>query len=262
MGGSLARDLAARGVAVRAYDSDASHLAAALRDGVVTEALDASLAGVRGADAIVVAVPVDAAVEVLHRIAPYAGTARLITDVGSTKTRILEAAHSAGLGARFVGSHPMAGDHRSGWEASRTGLFAGACVYLCPSPETRGDVDLATTFWTELGARIEVLPADEHDRKLAWSSHLPHMVSVGLALALARTGVERDDLGPGGRDVTRLAGSSPEVWTAIARDNAVEIDAALAAAQTELEEIRDALRRADDDELRARFARARTWFTT
>jgi prephenate dehydrogenase len=262
MGGSLARDLAARGIPVRAYDTNAAHLAAAVREGIVTQALDASLAGVAGADAIMLAVPVSDASDVLRRIAPHAAAARLVTDVGSTKVRVAQAARNVGLGDRFVGSHPMAGDHRSGWEASRAGLFDGACVYLCPSGADSPVDALAVEFWSALGGRVEVLAADEHDRKLAWTSHLPHVVSTALALALARTGVGRDDLGPGGRDVTRLAGSSPEVWTAIARENAAEIDAALEAAQREIESMRDALRRADDDELRSRFARARAWFTT
>jgi prephenate dehydrogenase len=106
------------------------------------------------------------------------------------------------------------------------------------------------------------MPPDEHDRTLAWTSHLPHMMSTALALALARTGIAREDLGPGGRDVTRLAGSSPQVWTAIARDNAVAIDAALAAAQREISALRGALRETNGDDLRERFAMARAWFAS
>ncbi|HMA25038.1 MAG TPA: prephenate dehydrogenase/arogenate dehydrogenase family protein, partial [Gemmatimonadaceae bacterium] len=116
IGGSLARDLAERGVHVRAYDADPYHLRSALRDGFVAEAMDATLGGVCDAEIVIVAVPVDAATEVLRQIAPYAGNAKLITDVGSTKSRIVALAGELGLGGRFVGSHPMAGDHRSGWD--------------------------------------------------------------------------------------------------------------------------------------------------
>jgi prephenate dehydrogenase len=186
--------------------------------------------------------------------------AKLITDVGSTKSRIVALAAELGLGARFVGSHPLAGDHRSGWDASRTGLFSNARVYICPPPQATDLVELAAGFWRRLGATPTVLSADDHDRQLAWTSHLPHMVSTALALALARTGVERGDLGPGGRDVTRLAGGSPDVWTAIARDNAVALDAALAATEREIAGVRRALSRADATELRERFATARAWF--
>jgi prephenate dehydrogenase len=260
MGGSLARDLAERGVFVRAYDADPHHLQSALRAGFVTEPLDATLSGVCDADIVIVAVPVDAATDVLRRIAPHAGNAKLITDVGSTKSRIVELAAALGLGARFVGSHPLAGDHRSGWDASRTGLFSDARVYICPTSGAGAVVELAANFWRRLGASPTVLSAEDHDRQLAWTSHLPHMVSTALALALARTGVERGDLGPGGRDVTRLAGGSPDVWTAIARDNAAALDAALAATEREIAGVRRALSRADATELRERFATARAWF--
>jgi prephenate dehydrogenase len=260
IGGSLARDLAERGIHVRAYDADPDHLQSALREGFVAEPLDATLSGVCDADIVIVAVPVDAATEVLRRIVPYAANARLITDVGSTKSRIVALAAELGLGSRFVGSHPLAGDHRSGWNASRTNLFANARVYLCPSAGSSSVVELAAGFWRRLGAVPTVLSPDDHDRQLAWTSHLPHMVSTALALALARAGIGRDDLGPGGRDVTRLAGGSPEVWTAIARENASALDAALAGAERELADIRTALNRADAIELHEHFSAARTWF--
>jgi prephenate dehydrogenase len=261
IGGSLARDLSQRGVSVRAYDADPHHLRSALREGFVAEPLDATLGGVCDTDVIIVAVPVDAATDVLRRIAPCAVHARLITDVGSTKSRIVTLAGELGLGSRFVGSHPLAGDHRSGWDASRTGLFSNARVYICPPREAPGAVvDLAANFWRRLGAIPAVLSPDDHDRQLAWTSHLPHIVSTALALALARAGVERDDLGPGGRDVTRLAGGSPDVWTAIARENAAALDGALAAAERELAAIRSALNGADTTELRQHFNAARAWF--
>jgi prephenate dehydrogenase len=261
IGGSLARDLSLRGVRVSAYDADAHHLAAAKRDGAIDRSLDSSLAGASDADVIIIAVPVDSAIDVLRCVAPHAARAKLLTDVGSTKARIVEAATELGIGDRFVGSHPMAGDHRSGWNASRAGLFGGSRVYLCPTESSTPEaIDLASTFWGALGARPDLLDADQHDRKLAWTSHLPHVISTALALAFTRVGVHRDELGPGGRDVTRLAGSSPEVWTAIACENAAEIGAALAEAERELSSFRGALERSDPRELHQRFAAARAWF--
>ena len=261
IGGSLSRDLAARGVRVRAYDANADHLASALRDGVVHEALDSTLAGVVGAEVVVIAVPVDAAIEILGRLEPFTADARLITDVGSTKARIVTAANDLRFADRFVGSHPMAGGHRSGWDASSAGLFDGAPVYLCPtsraSEETRS---LADAFWRDLGARPICMDAERHDNQLAWTSHLPHIVSTALALTLAQANVGRMDLGPGGRDVTRLAGSSADVWTAIAHDNAAAIDSALAAAEVEIAGFRRALARNDAADLHERFSAARNWF--
>jgi prephenate dehydrogenase len=261
VGGSVARDLAARGVHVSAYDADATHLAAAIRTNIVRNALDESLRGVGDADAVIIATPVDVALGVLERLAPHARRARLIMDVGSTKSRIVESAQQLGIGNRFVGAHPMAGDHRSGWHASRPGLFTDAPVYLCPPRDATADsMQLARMFWIELGARPEPMSAEQHDLKLAWTSHLPHMVSMALALALARTGVDRIYLGPGGRDVTRLAGSSPEMWTAIALENASAIEGALRQTEREIATIRASLKRADQEDLRGRFEAARHWW--
>ena len=260
IGGSVARDLAALGVRVTAYDPDASRIASAMRANVVSSALHESLHGVGDVDVVVLATPVDEAIDILRRIAPHTARAKLITDVGSTKTRIVETAHAEGVGDRFVGAHPMAGDHRSGWEASRAGLFVDAPVYLCANPEVSADaLRLAHGFWRLLGSCPEEMAADEHDLKLAWTSHLPHMVSASLALALARAGVDRGHLGPGGRDVTRLAGSSPEMWTAIALDNGPALEAAMEETEREIASLRAAIKRADREEVSERLSAARTW---
>ena len=259
MGGSLARDLAARGVRVRAYDVDEKQVEDAMCAGVVSGRVRDDLEDV-DADLVVLAVPVDATADVLRRAAPFVGGARLITDLGSTKARIVAAAAALGLGSRFVGSHPMAGDHRSGWRAARVGLFAGARVYLCPASPDHEATSLATRFWSELGAAPEPIAPDEHDRRLAWASHLPHLAAASLALAMANAGISRSDLGPGGRDATRLAGSSAEIWAAIALDNAAELESALASAEQEIASFRRALTHADAGEVRRRFAAARNWF--
>jgi prephenate dehydrogenase len=261
VGGSIARDLAARGVLVSGFDAHDGHLAAALHEGIVHQALDASFAGVNDVDVVIIAVPVDEAVAILERVAPLEPRARLITDVGSTKARIVATARRLGLGGRFVGAHPMAGGHRSGWDASSSGLFNGARVYLCPAfGATDETLELAKVLWETLGGHPVCIDAEEHDRTLAWTSHLPHVMSAAVALALARSGFGRGDLGPGGRDITRLAGSSPAMWTAIARENAEEIDAALAAAEDEIAAFRRALAASNVNDLRGRFTAAREWF--
>lgn len=260
IGGSIAKDLAARGVEVEAYDPDAASLDDAVRSGVVSRTLDAALTSSR-ADAVVIATPVDAAIDVLRILARANDRAALITDVGSTKGRIVAEAAALGLSDRFVGSHPMAGDHRSGWPAARPGLFSGARVYLCTPDRTPAElVARADAFWRALGAHPMTIDASAHDRTLAWTSHLPHVVSAALALALGGVGVGRDELGPGGRDITRLAGSSPEMWSAIVVENAAAIDAALAAAEQEVASFRRLLSRADAGELHSKFAAARAWF--
>jgi prephenate dehydrogenase len=104
-----------------------------------------------------------------------------------------------------------------------------------------------------------VMDAAEHDRRLAWTSHLPQMVSSALAAALAGQGIARGELGPGGRDVTRLAGSSPEMWADVAIDNAAGLSAALQAAEDQLRTLRHAIDSGSHARLRDLLAGCRAW---
>jgi prephenate dehydrogenase len=260
IGGSLARDLAARGVRVLGADRDAGHLAAAVADGIV-QPLGDDAAAIGQADVVVLAIPVGRAVERLRELAPQLGGVRLITDVGSTKASIVRAAEELGLGDRFVGSHPLAGHHRSGWNASRAGLFAGARVFMCPTRATSdAAARLASRLWTTVGARPEVLDADLHDVRLAWRSHLPQLVSTALALTIMQTGTQRADLGPGGRDVTRLAGSDPEMWADILVDNADALASAMRMMGAQLAGLHGAVVNRDRDQILRLFTEARAWY--
>lgn len=260
MGGSVARALIARGVRVLGYDSNAAHLDGAGREGVTP--LSPSLDDVGEADTIVIAVHGDSSIEFLEALGRAGKHARLITDVGSTKQRIVSSAEKLELASRFVGSHPLAGDHQSGWGASREDLFENQIVYLCPTAKSDpATIELARSFWSLLGATTVQIDATAHDELLAWTSHLPHVVSTALATALGQKGIARDQLGRGGRDVTRLAGGSVEMWTAILLENAPAIGEAFAGVERELAEVRDALRTNDRTRLNEIFRQAREWST-
>lgn len=260
IGGSIARDLLGRGVRVLGYDRDPEARRSAAGEGI--QAVE-SIEAVGAVELVVIAVPVSAGPSVLAALVPHVGRARLVMDVGSTKRAIVGAAEALGVGERFVGCHPLAGDHRAGWTAARAGLFAGAPVHLCPTVTTSPEaLDLARELWISLGGRPEVTDAAEHDRRLAWSSHLPQIVSTTLALALRGAGVERGELGPGGRDVTRLAGSSPEMWTGVAVENADALGKAIAAMEARLAELRGMLERGDAAAIHDCFAAGRDWFAT
>ena len=261
MGGSLARALAARGVHVSAFDHDVEQLNAARREGIVLELLDPSLAGANSADVVVLALPVDAAVALLPRIGASLTAPRLIMDLCSTKRSVVAAAAVAGFGARFVGAHPLTGSHRSGWAASHATLFEDARVFLCPTEQTTVEaLALAESFWRALHAGVEVIDATEHDVQMAWRSHLPQVLSSALAVTLHRAGVRRSALGPGGRDMTRLAGGSPALWEGIATDNAEALVNALLAAEARLCDMRLAIADGDVTRTRALFTEGREWF--
>jgi cyclohexadieny/prephenate dehydrogenase / 3-phosphoshikimate 1-carboxyvinyltransferase len=261
MGGSIARALHARGVRVLGYDRDGTQLDAALREGIVHEPLDGDLTGLASAEVVVLALPVDATIALLPGVASRVRDARLVMDLGSTKRSIVAAAEAAGIGARYVGAHPLTGSHRSGWGASRASLFEDARIFLCPTPSTTvGTLELAESLWRELRAGVEVLDATEHDEQMAWRSHLPHLVSSTLALTLRDAGVRRSALGPGGRDMTRLAGGSPSMWHPIVRDNAAAIAEALAAYEERLHAFRMALVDGDAAAARQFLETAAVWF--
>ena len=261
MGGSVARALHVRGVRVLGYDRDDTQLDAALREGVVHEPLDSTLAGLESAEVVVLALPVDAAIALLPCLASRLRDARLVMDLGSTKRSIVAAAEAAGIGPRFVGAHPLTGSHRSGWGASRASLFDDARVFLCPASDTSvGTVQLAQSFWRELRAGVEVLDAATHDEQMAWRSHLPHLLSSVLAVTLRDAGVRRSALGPGGRDMTRLAGGSPAMWSAIVDDNAGAIVEAVTACEARLRALRVALAEGDADATRRLLQAGTDWF--
>ena len=261
MGGSMARALHVPGVYVLGFDRDGTQLEAAMRDGAVQEALASNLAGIAAADVVVLALPVDATIALLPSLASRIGGARLVMDLGSTKRSIVAAAESAGLGPRFVGAHPLTGGHRTGWGASRASLFDDARVFLCPtSSTTNGSLQLAASLWRELRAGVEVLDATVHDDQMAWRSHLPHLLSCALAVTLREAGVRRSQLGPGGRDVTRLAGGSPAMWLPIVQDNAVAIANAMAACERELRTFREAVLSGDRAAAAAFLQGGADWF--
>ncbi len=259
MGGSLAYDLTKQGVEVVGYDADADAAAAALASGAVADLADASLRQFAGAELIVLATPVTATPRLLSRLAELPGEAYL-TDVGSTKRSTIAAAASAGLSSRFVGAHPLAGDHRSGWSAARAGLYRDATVFVCPEPDTDPvAIRYVVAFWESVGGRCTVLSAVAHDERMAWVSHLPQLTASALAAALADAGYPPSELGPGGRDTTRLAASSAEVWAPICASNADLLGTALDSLIGQLQGLRADLEAGDHSRLHAFFDRARNW---
>lgn len=270
IGGSIARDLTGKGKVVLGWDADAATLRAAAAAGAV-HPLRPSLAGLEGlnglgglggldaARLVIIATPIRSALELLPAVAGIARQA-VITDVGSTKGSIVAAAEAAGVGDRFIGSHPFAGSERSGWAASKPGLFAGARVFLCPATGAARDaLDSVQDFWCTLGARTEVIDPAEHDRRMAWSSHSPQALSSALALALASAGVPHAALGPGGRDMVRLAAGSSRLWSEILLDNKDEVVAALHAAAGQAESLAASIEAEDAPGLERLLAMARAW---
>lgn len=259
IGGSIARDCAARGLRVLAWDRDEDVVRAAMDEQVVHTRLDASFEGLDQADMFLIATPVSAAAGVLAAAVPRLASHAIVTDAGSTKRSIEQSALHIGIGERFVGAHPFAGDVRSGWSASRVGLFRDATVYLCPTVRTIPDaLETARDFWGHIGTRIEIIDAALHDELLAVTSHLPQVTATALARVLLQADIPLSRLGPGGRDMTRLAKSSADVWTPIALDNADRLLVAVRRLEHELGALRDAIERRNEAAIHGFFTSAQT----
>jgi prephenate dehydrogenase len=254
IGGSLAWGSRRRGMArVVGYSPDADEAIAAERAGAVTELAATPDAGLDGVDLVALAAPPRATLELIPRLAARLTGGAILTDVASIKASILDAARAAGLERRFVGAHPLAGTHDSGFAAASPDLLRGCVVYICAAGEGGRDAaSRVAEFWTDtFDASPVFIDAGAHDRQLAWTSHLPQAVAYALAATLAGRGVPSDTLGPGARDTMRLAASAPTLWIDIFLENREPILAALSAAGERLEALRHLIETRDEAGLRA-----------
>ncbi len=230
IGGSIARGVREVWPDVRITGVDLPAITrAALADRVIDDTRPAASA-LSEVDLIVLAAPVSAILQLLAELG-RAGLPALVTDVGSTKRRIVAAADHAGV-KRFLGGHPMAGAERGGLDQSRLGLFTNRPWFLMPAPAVGpADRDRLVRLVEALGARPVTIDADDHDRTVAYVSHLPQLVSTTLMIA-AGEALGDARLGHAGRaldEMTRLSASSAEMWTSIFDTNRDYIEEALEA---------------------------------
>lgn len=259
IGGSLARDLSALGWRVLGHDQDAEAQREAVAAGVVDVAMSGDLSELPAADVVVLAVPVQVARGLLSRVDRESRSAQLIMDTGSTKASIVLEADQLAC-ERFVGSHPLAGSHRRGWHASEGGLFRGARVFLCAGARASSrSLEFAAALWESLGAMPEQWAAVDHDERLAWTSHLPQVLSTALAASLGGAGISRRELGPGGRDMTRLAAGDVAVWSGVLEENRTELRRAIVAVERELRWLQGVLAGEEWSRLGVWLSAASTW---
>lgn len=265
IGGSLARALRERDQVgeIVGYGRGIANLDDAIELGVIDRAATSAASAVEGADLVVIAVPVGSTPEVLATLAPALGPDAIVTDVGSVKRTVVDAARAA-LGPRFpffVPGHPIAGTEQSGARAARGDLYEGRRVILTPEPETDARaLERVAAVWREVGAEVVSMPAPDHDRVLAASSHLPHVLAYALVDMLVRMDDHRaifECAGGGFRDFTRIAASDPVMWRDICLANRDALLGLLEQYQENLRLLAEALERGDAEWLRETFARAK-----
>ncbi|MBK6658696.1 MAG: prephenate dehydrogenase/arogenate dehydrogenase family protein [Proteobacteria bacterium] len=265
IGGSLACALRKAGKVERVIGvgRGIANLEQAVALGVIDSYSQDAAQAVADADMVVIGATLGSTADILARIAPALGPHAIVTDVGSTKASVVAAARAA-LGAqfsRFVPGHPIAGTEHSGAQAAFAELYVGHRVILTPEADTDAQA-LATvqSMWQATGARVTQMSVTDHDRVLAATSHLPHMLAFTLVDLLAEAS-DADDIfafaAGGFRDFTRIASSNPEMWRDIALANRDALLTICGAYAARLERLMQALRDGDGATLELSFKRAK-----
>ena len=231
--------------------------------GVVDRATIRLAEAVAGADLIVLCSPVGQMHALMNAMVPHLAPGAVITDVGSVKVNIVAQLEplAEAAGAWFVGSHPMAGAERTGFQAARADLFQGTTCVVTPTPQSQPEAEARVkALWHALGAKTLTLTPQQHDELVSRSSHLPHAVAAGLAnyvLSPAHARTQAALCATGFRDTTRIASSSPEMWRDIALGNRQNLSRALGVLVADLQEFQRSLDENDAPAVEEFFASAK-----
>lgn len=258
MGGSLA--LSARRIpfinSILGSDHNPKHQQEATELGLIDAIVD--FEAIKTCDIIILAVPVEGVIELLHRLVGVAPACTII-DMGSTKEAIIKAVPPA-IRRNFVAAHPMTGTENFGPKAAIEGLYDDKVVVLCDLEQSGvHQQETAVRLFSALHMRIHYMHAHEHDRHAAFISHMPHIISYSIANAvLAQEDKENIlTLAAGGfRSMSRLAKSSPNMWEDIFRQNSHNVIEAVERFEEELSRMKKALKNGDFSSLHAQMKNA------
>ncbi|MDB5362161.1 MAG: cyclohexadienyl dehydrogenase [Rhodospirillales bacterium] len=266
IGSSLGRAIKQHGLAgtLVAVDRDEAARAEIVSLDLADEVTGDLVAAVTDADLVILATPVATYAEIGRIIAPALKPGAIVSDVGSVKQAVLrDLAPTLPAHAHLVPGHPIAGTEKSGPGAGFASLFEGRWCILTPTAETdRTAVDAVKALWHAIGSDVEEMDADHHDKVLAITSHLPHLIAytiVGTAVDL------EDDIqsevvkfsASGFRDFTRIAASDPTMWRDIFLNNREAVLEMLQRLTEDLFALQRAIRWGEGDFLHERFTRAR-----
>jgi prephenate dehydrogenase len=250
IGGSIAKDLRSQiNVQVYGIDTNIEHQKKSVQLGLVDDIMELHFAE-RECDVLIIAVPVSLIETMVPDILDRIGS-KILIDVGSTKSAICEAVRSHKNRSRFVAAHPLAGTEFSGPEAALKGLFQGKKNIICESELVAEDaMNTALKIFESIGLTNIFLTAEDHDKHLAYVSHLSHVSSFMLGLTVLD--IEKDEkqifnlAGTGFESTVRLAKSNPSTWQPIFSKNKKYVSEALGSYIELLNNFKSAL---DNDEL-------------
>ncbi len=264
IGGSLALELKKRKFAstIIGVDNDLNHCQQAINLGLV-DRVEALETAIKGADLIVLAIPVNAIIQLLPSLLTMIESQTVVTDMGSTKQQIIESVEKHPNRAQFVAAHPMAGTEKSGPEAAIYNLYDHKVAIICDQNHSAPNaVILVEQLFDCLNMRRLYMGAAEHDMHAAYVSHISHISSF----VLAQTVLEKEkstatifDLASGGFESTvRLAKSSPEMWADIFQQNSTNVIEVLDTYITQLNDFRNKIAEGDFQQLKSNMAYANT----
>lgn len=271
LGGSLGLALRNRGLAdrVQGFVRREEVVPTVVASGVVDGATSNLRAAVDGADLVVLCTPIGQMAAMARAMAPSLARGAIVTDVGSVKGPVVADLEPVldGAGGWYVGSHPMAGSEKTGYEAARADLFAGAVCVVTPTDRThRPALEQVRSLWESVGASVLQMSAGQHDELVSRASHLPHVVAAGLAnyvLSPAHAPTQSRLCASGFRDTTRIASGSPDLWRDIALANREHLGRSLGVLVADLQEFQRALEDRDASAIEEFFNSARqrreTW---
>jgi cyclohexadieny/prephenate dehydrogenase len=266
IGSSIARAARAQNVA-RAIVATAKSPATRRRVvelGLADQVVETNAAAVKGADLVIVSVPVGQSGAVAQEIGPHLEAGTIVTDVGSVKASVLrDMAPYIPAGVHFIPAHPVAGTEHSGPDAGFAELFVGRwCILTPPAGADPAAVERLAAFWRMLGAKVETMTAEHHDLVLAITSHVPHLIAYTIVStadelgAVTRSEVLQFSAG-GFRDFTRIAASDPTMWRDVFLANKDAVLEMLGTFNEDLSQLTRAIRRGDGDALFDLFTRTR-----
>lgn len=262
LGRAIRQEQLAKSVAAYSRRSDTrerlSHL------GIVDNVAKSIKEAVDDADLIIISVPVGASEDVAKKLGPHIKPGAIVTDTGSVKESVIRAVvpHLPNS-ANFVPGHPIAGTENSGPEAGFASLFEGRWCVITPTNDTnQSAIDKVTNLWQRMGSKVDIMSAAHHDKVLAITSHIPHLIAFNIVGTVADleddTKMEAVKYAAGGfRDFTRIAASDPEMWRDVFMENREAVLEMLGRFSEDLSALQRAIRRGDANSLETKFTRTR-----
>lgn len=258
MGGSVGMALRKNKIAkeVVGLSQKQSSIVTAMKHHAIDQGMTDIGKAVRNADLIIFAAPVESIIKLFSAIAPHVKRGTILTDLGSSKVSITEAAQKLLPNPQFfIGSHPLVGSEKQGVENARAQLFEGAKCIMTPREDSNhGAVKKIKKMWEQLGSTVMTLDPHEHDAVLSNISHLPHILAFSLMHTIPQDHLKHAPQSL--KDLTRIAASSPQLWNDICISNAANVVKAIDKIVEELAVVRKSIAQKDQIRLVEYFKKA------